>query len=113
MQTTIRLALLALAGVSATLLLLGGKATPKSDPIHDQAARVERGRYLVAYGGCAECHTPPRLGPNGFQPDPARFMSGHPADLQLPPPPANAGPWMAQRAGFTAWAGPWGVSYAA
>lgn len=109
-QFSARWAFLILAAFPAALLLLGAKRKPEPKPAVDP---VERGRYLTAYGGCADCHTPPKFGPLGPVPDPARLLSGHPAELQLPPPPTNTGPWSAQTAGFTAWAGPWGVSYAA
>ena len=103
--------ILCLVAVPGALLLLGAGSQPVS--VTTPADVVARGKYLVAFGGCADCHTPPKFGPHGPEPDPARWMSGHPADVQLPPPPANPGPWFAQTAGFTAWAGPWGVSYAA
>ncbi|HEX7273504.1 MAG TPA: diheme cytochrome c-553 [Casimicrobiaceae bacterium] len=82
-------------------------------------AQIRRGEYLVNYGGCSDCHTPKMLTPNGPQPDPARLLSGHPADAQLPPvPPGVVGPnpnqWAAlTNADLTAWAGPWGTSFAA
>jgi hypothetical protein len=43
-----------------------------------------------------------------------RMLSGHPADLVMPAPPAlGDGPWSWAGAGtMTAFAGPWGVSYA-
>jgi len=82
-------------------------------------AQIKRGEYLVNYGGCNDCHTPKMMTPNGPQPDPARLLSGHPADAQLPPvPPGVVGPnpnqWAAlTNADLTAWAGPWGTSFAA
>jgi hypothetical protein len=42
------------------------------------------------------------------------MLSGHPASMQLPPPPAPNGPWIGSVAAtFTAWSGPWGISYTA
>ena len=43
-----------------------------------------------------------------------RFLAGHAENAELPPPPQlPVGPWMAMaNADFTAWSGPWGVSYA-
>lgn len=73
---------------------------------------VKRGEYLVSSMGCHDCHTPNKMGPQGPEPDMARALSGHPAELKLPPPPAPSGPWIAAVTGtFTAWAGPWGTSY--
>ena len=50
-------------------------------------------------------------------PDTTRLLSGHPASAKLPPVPAGAlGPdrWGALASpDLTAWAGPWGVSFAA
>jgi len=75
---------------------------------------VERGSYLVTVGGCHDCHTPLKMGEKGPEPDMSRMLSGHPAGLELPPPPTLAGGWMAVgSATMTAWAGPWGISYAA
>ena len=43
-----------------------------------------------------------------------RALTGHPADLVMPPPPKQAGPWTWSAAGTnTAFAGPWGVSFTA
>jgi hypothetical protein len=78
---------------------------------------VERGKYLLTLGACHDCHTPKVPGPHG-EPllDTARLLSGHPADL---PPPSWSPEDIKQRnvtaatnASFTAWAGPWGVSFA-
>jgi hypothetical protein len=53
-------------------------------------------------------------GPQGPEPDLARYLSGHPETADLPPPPElPPGPWFAVTAGLTAWSGPWGISYAA
>ncbi len=72
---------------------------------------VKRGEYLVAYSGCGDCHTPRKMGSKGPEPDLTRLLSGHPHDAQLPPPPKLEGsPWFSGC--FTAWAGPWGISYA-
>jgi mono/diheme cytochrome c family protein len=98
--------LLAILGSPVLLLLLA--AAPSRQSV------VERGRYLVSIGGCTDCHTPLQMGPNGPAPDLTRFLSGHPADVKLPPPPdLKDSPWFAATAGMTAWTGPWGISYAA
>jgi hypothetical protein len=74
---------------------------------------VERGRYLVTIGGCNDCHTPLKMGAAGPEPDLQRLLSGHPEGQELAPPPALGGGWMAAgSATMTAWAGPWGISYA-
>jgi len=97
-----------LAGAASVLVLTAWKQRPA--PALEQ---IERGKYLVNYGGCHDCHTPLKMTPQGPEPDMSRMLSGHPADLALPPAPLKEGPWFAATAGMTAWAGPWGVSYAA
>ncbi len=83
------------------------KAPPAAKP-----SLVERGKYLVMTSACHDCHTPLKMGANGPEPDLARELSGHPAGMEVPPPPAMSGPWVAAIAGtMTAWAGPWGVSF--
>jgi mono/diheme cytochrome c family protein len=75
---------------------------------------VERGRYLVtAIGGCNDCHTPFRMGPNGPEPDMSHMLSGHPAAVAVAAQPKLESPWgWAGTMTNTAFSGPWGVSYA-
>ena len=71
-----------------------------------------RGKYLVNAMGCNDCHTPWKMGPNGPEPEMSLFLSGHPASMKLPAAPAPSGLWVVSATGsFTAWSGPWGVSY--
>jgi hypothetical protein len=85
------------------------------------AAKSEfaRGKYLVEYGGCGDCHTPKVMTAKGPVPDSTRMLSGHPATAPVPPIPAGVlGPAPTQwgaltNSDLTAWAGPWGVSFAA
>src|SRR5262245_45555173 len=75
---------------------------------------VTRGEYLVTVAACNDCHTPFKMGPNGPEPDMSRMLSGHPENLVMPPPslPENS-PWIMLSSGTnTAYAGPWGISYA-
>lgn len=83
-----------------------------------QQTATERGKYLVTLGGCNDCHTPKVQGPNGAPMlDETRLLSGHPENL---PPPSwspkdmkEKGVAAATNGSLTAWAGPWGVSFAA
>ena len=77
-------------------------------------SRIKRGEYLVTISGCNDCHTPWKMGANGVpEPDMSRLLSGHPEQMKLPPAPPPQGPWLASFAATqTAFAGPWGVSYA-
>ena len=76
---------------------------------------AKRGEYLVKGGGCGDCHTPKKMDPSGLEPDITLDLAGHPAALVMPSPPKlPEGPWLVIASGtFTAWAGPWGVSFAA
>lgn len=78
-------------------------------------SKVERGGYLVRIMGCNDCHTPMKMGPKGPEPDASRLLSGHPENLAMPPAPdLGKGPWgWAGSHTMTAFAGPWGVSFAA
>lgn len=100
-----------IAAVCVALPLTGLLLAAKS-PGDSVKERIARGKYLVQFGGCSDCHTPVKMGPNGPEPDLTRYLSGHPAEAQFPPPPKLGGPWFAATGGFTAWAGPWGISYA-
>lgn len=86
---------------------------PTTTPAPTTSALVQRGAYLANFAGCADCHTPHKLGPNGPEPDLSRTLSGHPESLVLPAPPTLSGLWnWAGAAPLTAFSGPWGVSYA-
>lgn len=107
--------------LSATLVLFASAmahtietTAPAPDPEMARAAQVARGEYLVNAMSCHDCHTPWTEGPNGPAPDMSRALTGHPADLVMPPPAKLEGPWVWSAAGTnTAFAGPWGVSFTA
>lgn len=78
---------------------------------------VTRGQYLVNIGGCNDCHTPKLVTATGMSLDTTRLLAGYPAGAAVPATPAGlpdpAG-WAAlSNADGTAWAGPWGTSFAA
>lgn len=80
----------------------------------DKDGLVKRGAFLVATGDCVTCHTPFKMGPGGPEKDLTRGLSGHPADLKLPPAPKLDAAWnWAGSATMTAFVGPWGTTYAA
>lgn len=117
-MTTHRLATAALALTGAALTTLIATASTHEPQARPAAAvhrtPVELGAYLVKTMGCNDCHTPFKLGPKGPEPDMARALTGHPEAMKMPPPPAlPPGPWLAVNAATnTAFAGPWGVSFA-
>jgi len=108
----------ALIVLPAAIGLRATAATPAAISQHGAkapATAVERGKYLVSAMGCHDCHTPWKMGAQGPEPDMTRALSGHPADLVMPPAPKlPEGPWIGIiGATNTAWAGPWGVSFTA
>ena len=89
--------------------------TAPSTPAAPQSA-VERGKYLAIIGGCHDCHTTKKIGPNGPEPDMSKALAGHPEDIKITamPNPAPGAPWeIVTTPTLTAWSGPWGVSFAA
>jgi mono/diheme cytochrome c family protein len=81
-----------------------------------QQELVARGKYLVTTGGCGDCHTPKIYTSNGPVPDSTRRASGFQAEEKLPALDVKyvaPGNWVATESNFSAWVGPWGISYAA
>ena len=104
------------AALSAVLVSgIAARATSTPETPKAQAARIERGAYLVRHMGCNDCHTPWKVGPRGPEPDMSRALTGHPEQMQMPPAPQlPPGPWLWTAAATnTAFAGPWGVSFTA
>lgn len=76
---------------------------------------IQRGSYLVTFGGCNDCHTPKIFGPEGMMEDSSRMLSGHPQDFVNPAINSDEiqpGKWYLSNAHLTSWVGPWGVSFA-
>lgn len=95
---------------------------PAGQQSADETARdnnqsaLERGKYLVTAAGCHDCHSPKTYGPQGPAVDTAHMLSGHPEGKKILQPftPGKGSPWtIATNDDFTAWSGPWGVSFAA
>lgn len=107
----------ALAGAVAVLASVMAGTTVNATTANSdaaEAARITRGAYLVSTMGCHDCHTPWTMGPNGPGPDMSRALTGHPAGMQMGPPPEVSGGWgWTAAATNTAFAGPWGVSFTA
>ena len=79
-----------------------------------QKKSVERGQYLVASIGCMDCHSPKKMGPQGFEELPGLHLSGFPGDRPIPEPVPEAleKGWILMNHDLTAAAGPWGISFA-
>ena len=81
----------------------------------NDSKKIERGHYLVTLAGCGDCHSPKKMTEMGPIENPDLLYSGHPADeppMELPKNLGEGG-WIAScNAHLTAWAGPWGITYA-
>ncbi|WP_416865571.1 MAG: c-type cytochrome [Imperialibacter sp.] len=73
---------------------------------------ILRGEYLVNTSACHDCHTPKVMTPQGPELDTTRLLSGHPAGEPVANVP-NQNDWILFSQGFTAAAGPWGISFSA
>lgn len=77
---------------------------------------VKRGQYLVTIMGCADCHAPKKMTAQGPAPDMDRFLSGHNSAQPLgtfDKGILKTGEWVVFNGQSTAFAGPWGMSFAA
>ena len=79
--------------------------------------QIEHGKYLVTVAGCNDCHTPKKMMPAGPPVlDESRLLSGHISVDKIPSIPQGViapDKWGAlTNNNLTAWAGPWGVSFA-
>jgi mono/diheme cytochrome c family protein len=101
-------------GVVALAAIVLSSTKAAGDP---KMSQIKRGEYLVVAGGCNDCHTPWKMTPQGPQPDMSRFLSGHPAEEQVPAVPMSAlkpdGWGFVGSGDMTSWGGPWGVSFTA
>lgn len=109
-------AVVAAAGlfVAAPAFAEGSAKSKKAEP-GKTSGDVARGKYLVTIGGCHDCHTPLKMGPNGPVPDMDRALSGHPEYLKMSEKPdLSGGNWgVVVAPTLTAWSGPWGTSFTA
>ena len=110
--------MIAIAVAASSMLYSCGISTTKANETKDEknkAEMIQRGEYLVTIGGCNDCHTPMKMGPNGPEPDAERRLSGHRDDL--PRPVFDSSNFRKGWVGFsmqgTAMAFPFGMVYAA
>jgi hypothetical protein len=109
-----RFAAVAAVSLTITACTTAPPPPPPEAPKAPEMTPVERGKYIVSTSGCHDCHTPVKMGPNGPEPDMSRALSGHPADVKVDKPARLPEGWMAAvNPTFTAWSGPWGVSFTA
>jgi cytochrome c553 len=89
----------------------------ETKPVATQADLVKHGEYIVNIAGCNDCHSPKIMTAKGPEADPARLLSGHPADEPLPAITDKKmiapGQWALFSPSLTAAVGPWGTTFAA
>ncbi len=75
---------------------------------------INRGEYLVNSIGCQDCHSPKTMGERGPEAIKELMFSGYPSERVLPEISNVELPkgWIQMNEDFTAFAGPWGVSFA-
>jgi mono/diheme cytochrome c family protein len=78
-------------------------------------SQVKWGAHLVTIGGCNDCHTPKKMGPQGPEDNMDLELSGHPS--KAPEPKVDRkdleSKGLIVTSGLTEWIGPWGISYTA
>jgi len=103
-------------GTAALVSFTSKPAPPKrvvNNPPYTKA-QIEKGNYLVKIMGCADCHAPKTMTPQGPVPDPMLGLSGHPAKIPVGKVAKDAlTDWVLFHPMNTIAVGPWGVSFAA
>ena len=92
-------------------------ASDKIDKSKKRALEIEKGQNLTVEYGCVFCHSPKIIENDDLVPNPERLFSGHLSGNKLPDIPEGMigeNKWFGlYTSGFTAWGGPWGISYSA
>jgi hypothetical protein len=103
--------------VMALLLAAPAGVSAQKKGMKGTSSLVARGKYLVTFAGCNDCHSPKVFTPMGPMVDTTRLLSGHPSDQKLPAVPKGViapDQWGALTSNdLTAWSGPWGTSFTA
>src|SRR6185295_17401436 len=92
-QSMMKRLIVPLLGALVITVVACEQAAPPPPPGPPPPTPVERGKYIVNAGGCHDCHTPAKMGPNGPEPDMSRMLSGHPENLKVEAPPKMSGGW--------------------
>ena len=91
------------------------KMVPTVAEFNGYGSQVKWGEHLVLSGGCGDCHTPKKMTAQGPVDDSSLLLSGHPAQMPIPPVDRvdlqTKGVFATQT--LTSWVGPWGVSFSA
>ncbi len=102
--------------IATAIVLVVATAAHAADDAATKQKRIERGKYLVDMIGCHDCHSPKNFTPEGIPvPDMTKAFSGY-SGMKLPAVDAAKlapGNWYLMAPDLTAYAGPWGITYAA
>lgn len=102
------------AGLISLIACTNGANETSGDVVISQDSLVNRGKYLVNAIGCDDCHSPKVWTDHGPQIDMENRFGGHPSNAPIGAVNASTmKDWVLFSPGLTAFAGPWGVSYAA
>jgi mono/diheme cytochrome c family protein len=120
MKKSVVLTVTALAGVAVVIALGLPAVRPTAAGTGSADGKtsdglVARGKYLVNFGGCNDCHSPKIMTDRGPVPDPKRLLSGHPETEKLPAfdkQLVTTSGWVLFTPDLTAAVGPWGVTCA-
>ncbi|MBC3787996.1 c-type cytochrome [Spirosoma utsteinense] len=111
------LAIAVLVFNAAVLVSFTNKSTTTTRVIKNPPyakAQIEKGKYLVEIMGCADCHAPKTMTPQGPVPDPVLGLSGHPANVPMGNVAKDAlNNWVLFHPMNTIAVGPWGASFSA
>jgi hypothetical protein len=100
--------------LTSFFLFLQLNCSQKKEMSHDEL--VARGKYLVTFGGCNDCHSPKLMTQMGPVPDTTRLLSGYPASMPIGHVDTSLtapGKWVLTNDESLIWAGPWGISFSA
>ncbi|MEO5893270.1 MAG: diheme cytochrome c-553 [Ferruginibacter sp.] len=115
MQKVILVTMLVVVAIANIISCNNDKAEQPVTTAVSNDSLIKRGSYLVTLGGCDDCHSPKKFGPNGPEVDMDLRLSGYPANRPFPPYDSNMVKKgiMMFNGDLTSAAGPWGVSFAA
>ena len=90
-------------------------AVPEKPKFGGYETQVEWGEHIVTIAGCNDCHTPKKMTPMGLAIDSTLLLSGHPENAPAPDVDRKMleSKGMVLTQDFTAWVGPWGITYTA
>lgn len=108
MTTKLMLSTVSTAGLVLTIGLTVLPSVNAQTGKSPNEQRIARGKYLTTIAACHDCHSPKIDAKMTL--DPARLLSGRPLTT---PPPSQGQQEIRASLDLTAWAGPWGNSYAA